>query len=278
MTLRKVLALVVGCVLLGAVPSLADGYQSFAGNNVGAPTFNRPSGAGPGLSGVQAHYSAQRFLLLDDSVCTIYSTQNYDGYLHLYDGSFSPTSPLTNLMDGDDDAELGVGTSRIPSDLDANSVALAAGYYTLVNSGFGSSSEGSFQMHVQCNGNVQPIQGLCYFGGYPREQQLCLNDRFGVKIDNVTNHPGDGHATPVRFGSKDSAFFWFYNDTNYEVIVKVLDGCAVNNHWWVFIAGITNQGHRIQIGDVTDGTIRTYTRTEGPPAQAINDVNAFDCP
>jgi len=278
MRLRKAFALAVGCLFLGVVPSLADTFQSFAGNNIGAPTFNRPIGAGPGLSGQIVHYSAQRFVLTADTNCTIYSTQNYDGYLHLYQGSFNPASPATNLIDGDDDGELGVGTSRIPRDLDVNSVALTEGFYTLVNSGFFPTSEGSFQMHVQCNGDVQPIPSTCYFGGYPRDQQLCLNDRFGVKIDNVTNHPGDGHGTPVRFASKDSAFFWFYGDTNYEVVVKVLYGCPVNGHWWVYIAGLTDQGHRIQVGDVTDGTIRTYTRTLGPPAPAITDVNAFDCP
>lgn len=277
MSTRRTLALAITLTLVGLDPAFGARFQSFSGNNRNAPTFTRPSGAGPGL-GSTVHYRSQKFQLLSPSECTIYSAQDYDGYLHLYENSFNPNSPLTNLIDGDDDAELGIGTSRIPSDRDQDAIDLDAGIYFLVSSGFNSSSEGSFQNFLQCDNQVQPIQGTCFFGGFPREQQLCLRDRFAVSIDNVTNHPGDGRATPVRFASDDSAFFWFFNDKNYEVMVKVLNGCAINGHYWVFIAGTTNQGHRIRVGDVTDNTVLTYTRFEGPPAEAINDTLAFDCP
>ena len=278
--MRKTMAMVLlfaAASLVAGVAS-ADRFQSFAGNTVGAPTFHRPDEAGPLTSTDLVHYRTQVFQLLTTSSCTIYSAQDYDGYLHLYRSSFNPASPLTNLVDGDDDAELGVGTSRIPNNLNTDSISLAAGVYILVTSGFSDSSAGSFQNFIQCDGDVQPLHSACYFVGYPREQQVCLQDRFAVKIDQISNHPTDGRGTPVRFGSTDSAFFWFYNDKNFEVMVKVLNGCALNGHWWVFFAGTTNQAFRLQVGDAGSGHVNTYNRFLGPASPAETDTEAFPCP
>jgi hypothetical protein len=32
----------------------------------------------------------------------------------------------------------------------------------------------------------------------------------------------------------DTGYFWFFEDTNVELVVKVLDGRAINGHTWVF--------------------------------------------
>jgi hypothetical protein len=278
--MRKVYlrALLLGSMVVVAGPATADLYQSFTGNTTNGPTFNRPEEDGSGLSGQVVRHRAQVFQLLDDTVCTFYSTQDYDGYLHLYDFPFNPGSPLTNLIAGDDDAELGIGTSRIPRNLDTNSINLPADVYVLVNSSFLAGQQGAFQNFIQCDGDVQPLHSGCFFAGYPREKQICLQDRFAVKIDQISNHAGDGRGTPVRFGSTDSGFFWFFNDRNFEAMIKVLNGCAINGHWWVFFAATTNQAHRIQVGDANTQVVRTYNRALGPPAAAETDVTAFDCP
>ena len=38
----------------------------------------------------------------------------------------------------------------------------------------------------------------------------------------------------------DSGYLWFFDADNIELIVKVLDGCGVNNRYWVFAGGLTN--------------------------------------
>jgi hypothetical protein len=138
-----------------------------------------------------------------------------------------------------------------------------------------------FQNFVSCNGDVQPTHGLpsLSFPEIPLEKQVWLHDRFVVAIDGVSNHPGDGIATPVRFGSQDSAFFWFYNDTNIEVLLKVLNACDFNGHWWVFLAGTTNQAHRVLVADTTTQQVKIYNRALGPPAPAVTDtLTPFPCP
>ena len=128
---------------------------------------------------------------------------------------------------------------------------------------------------------VQPAHGYCgiSFVGIPQEQQVCLQDRFLVAIDQITNHATDGIGTPVRFGSTDSAFFWFYNDSNFEVLLKVLNGCGINNHWWVFFAGTTNQGYRVRVADALTLQVKAYLRPLGPASLTETDTSAFaTCP
>lgn len=259
-------------ILAGSTPMVAqaDFSQVFTGNTRGGPTWNRPNSVGTVVTGTSVAYRVDTFTLLDDARCIIYGAQDYDGYLHLYMSSFDPLDQLTNFVAGDDDGDLGIGTSKL-EDLD-----LMAGFYVLVSSGFSNTSAGRYQNTIHCN-LAQPLHGGCSFSAYPRDQQTCHHDRFAVRILNVTNHPSDGRATPVRFGSRDSAFYWFFNDTNFEVQIKVLNGCAINGFWWVFFAGTTNQGHRIQVGDAITQLVRTYDLALGPPSPARTDTQAFPC-
>ena len=37
-----------------------------------------------------------------------------------------------------------------------------------------------------------------------------------------------------------TGYFYFFNQTNVEMVLKVLNACGVNQHYWVFSAGLTN--------------------------------------
>ena len=69
--------------------------------------------------------------------------------------------------------------------------------------------------------------------------------------------------------------FRFFGTGNWEVLIKVLDGCADNGHVWIFGAATTDLGYRITVTDTVDGTAREYTNAPGNPAPAITDVEAF---
>lgn len=261
-------------LLLAPAAAQADFYQTFGGANIAQPMFNRPS-ASCTATMTSVRYQAQTFFLPSAANCYIVSSQDYDGYIHLYQGGFNPGSPTTNCITGDDDGELGIGTSRIPADLNTNSIALTAGLYTLVSSAF-SSGTGSFQNTIHCN-TAQPVHGSCFFTATPREQQTCHFDRFAVRILNISNHPGNGVGTPVRFGSSDSAIFWFYNDRNFEVMLKVLNGCNINGFYWVFIGALTNQAYTVQVGDAQSQQVNSYSNPLGNRAAAVADTRAFPC-
>jgi len=61
-------------------------------------------------------------------------------------------------------------------------------------------------------------------------------------------------------------------------MVKVIDGCALNNRWWVFTAATTNVYYQLNVTDVQNGQPKIYFNYPGPPAPAVTDTNAFPCP
>jgi hypothetical protein len=70
--------------------------------------------------------------------------------------------------------------------------------------------------------------------------QLCLQGgRFGVWTFWRTPDGKTGNGKPVRLND-GSATFWFFSPDNSEIFIKVLDGCAINKKYWVFVAGLTN--------------------------------------
>jgi hypothetical protein len=107
---------------------------------------------------------------------------------------------------------------------------------------------------------------------------LCLNrGRFALRL-NWTTADDAGGGTAVRQGS-DSGLFWFFRPTNLEMLAKVLDGCAVNGHYWVFYAATTNVGFQLQVTDTASGDSKTYSHTRGSDAPPRLDTGAFaTCP
>ena len=72
--------------------------------------------------------------------------------------------------------------------------------------------------------------------------------------------------------------FTFFAPDNWELLVKVLDGCAVNDRYWVFAAATTDVEVRLQVTDTGSGTVREYSSPLGSTA-AITDTGTFaSCP
>ncbi len=112
------------------------------------------------------------------------------------------------------------------------------------------------------------------------ELNLCLNGgRFKVRIHwrDFEDQTGDGRTVP--FGSDDSGLFWFFAPDNWEILVKVLDGCGVNDHVWVFAAATTNVEYTLEVTDTVTGEVGEYRNPLGNQAAAIIDTSAFaSCP
>jgi hypothetical protein len=113
-------------------------------------------------------------------------------------------------------------------------------------------------------------QGSCF----PTATHLCLNgDRFQVDVDwLLPSGPGKGQAVPL---TADTGLFWFFGNSNLELIVKVLDGRPVNGHFWVYYGGLSDVEYRITITDTQTGTREIYTNPPGRLASG-SDTSAFD--
>jgi len=127
----------------------------------------------------------------------------------------------------------------------------------------------------QASATTLAPSGVCTVGS----SNLCLNaDRFRVEVDwkDFAGNEGSGQAVP---GSDDSGLFWFFNSNNWEMLIKVLDGCRVNSKYWVFAAATTNVEYTLRITDTEHGVTRTYFNRLGRSASAITDTSAFaTCP
>ncbi len=112
----------------------------------------------------------------------------------------------------------------------------------------------------------------------PSAEVLCLQDeRFSVEAEWRTAN-GDGGAGRVVFAAtNDSGIFWFFDAANWEVLVKLLDGCALNGHAWVFAGATTDLGYVVRVTDTVTNEVRSYRNQAGQPAPATADASAFPC-
>jgi hypothetical protein len=117
-------------------------------------------------------------------------------------------------------------------------------------------------------------------GCVPEPTRLCLVEgRFAVEVHWRTPQgaEGSGHTAPAR--TRDSGLFWFFEPTNWELQVKILDACAFSDHFWVFTAATTNVEYTLTVTDLASGTVRSYTNLQGQTALTVTDTSAFDsCP
>ena len=110
----------------------------------------------------------------------------------------------------------------------------------------------------------------------PTATDLCLGGgRFRAALewhDPYNGGSGTGRAEPL---TEDSGYFWFFRETNLELVIKVLDGRPVNDRFWVFTAALSTVEHRLEITDTVSGLSRRY---HNPPFEQarLADTAAFD--
>ena len=111
---------------------------------------------------------------------------------------------------------------------------------------------------------------------------LLNNGRFQVE---VTFEDFDGTTRPAAGGlveglgdgvfAGDTALFFFSDPDNWELLVKVLDGCPFNGHYWVFAAATTNVEFTVTVTDTQTNQVREYDSDLATPFEPIVDTSAF---
>jgi hypothetical protein len=91
---------------------------------------------------------------------------------------------------------------------------------------------------------------------------VCLaGGRFQVEVDWRTS-TGSGRGTLVRRSDK-SATVWFFEPSNVELIVKVLDGRSLNNAYWVFSSALSDVEYWIKVTDRQTGQVKVWYNRQG---------------
>ncbi len=120
-------------------------------------------------------------------------------------------------------------------------------------------------------------------GCLPSETTLCLRQgRFGVTAGWTTSEGETGEARVGSARTAESGLLTFFSPDNWELQVKVLDGCGINGFFWVFAAGTTDVGFELKVVDLqsTDPQgerEQIYLHSPGTVADTIVDIEAFPC-
>ncbi len=109
-------------------------------------------------------------------------------------------------------------------------------------------------------GNVATLAG-----GY--DVRMCVEMPSGAQVD----------ASNYHLESTASGLLYFFDRDNVEVLVKVLDGCAINGHRWVFIAPVTTLAFELEVVERSTGNVFTHRNPRSMVAATVSDTTAFAC-
>ena len=123
------------------------------------------------------------------------------------------------------------------------------------------------------------VQERC-FERYP--EVSCLGQvgnqgsRFEIRGEWTT---AQGSTGPMRqaFYAGEAIGLYFFGRENVEIFVKILDGCAINDHHWLLVAGLTDVGVDLRIRDLAGGGQKVFHTAPGQAFTPSIDVRAFPC-
>jgi CSLREA domain-containing protein len=122
-----------------------------------------------------------------------------------------------------------------------------------------------------CDIGAFELSAACVTGG----PTLCLsNERFKITVEWKTAQGVTGKGQAVQLTS-DTGYFWFFNASNIELTIKVLNGCSLNNRYWVFLSGLTNVEVTVTVTDTATGQTKTYKNPQRQVFKTVLDTGAF---
>jgi lysyl endopeptidase len=116
---------------------------------------------------------------------------------------------------------------------------------------------------------------------------LCIDNnpgdhRFQIAVAYHTSQSGgssgNGNAIPLStLGITEGGIFWFFDATNPEMLIKVINACALNNTFWVFYSAGTNVGFTVTVSDTNNGHQKFYSNGDLTAAPPVQDTSALPC-
>ncbi|MEO7794208.1 MAG: hypothetical protein ABIV06_05485, partial [Thermoanaerobaculia bacterium] len=100
---------------------------------------------------------------------------------------------------------------------------------------------------------------------------LCLNDdRFRIRAHYATSAGASGAGQAVAL-TADSGYYWFFDDANVEIVIKVVDACGLAgfDNYWLFAAGTTDVDVTLRVTDTMRNVSKSYHRPRGQPFAPI---------
>ena len=127
---------------------------------------------------------------------------------------------------------------------------------------------------------VESIDSL--IAGTELPATLCLDrNRFQTEVawEDDLGRQTPAFTTKITDTVGDFSFLNLVDGFPNELVVNVVDRCAVNSMFWVFVGGVTNIEYDLTMTDTASGESRSYTNPLGELAEPVQDTTAFaTCP
>jgi Trypsin-like peptidase domain len=121
----------------------------------------------------------------------------------------------------------------------------------------------------------------------PDATTLCIDRnpgdrRFKIKVNYATvqggGSSGAGQAVPLSsLGITEGGLCYFCGATNPEMLIKVIDGCALTQSFWVFYAATTNVGFVVTVYDTVTGHLQAFSNTDLQAAPPVQSTSGLPC-
>jgi len=178
----------------------------------------------------------------------------------------SEPSPISWTWDFGDPTS---GAANSSTEQDPSHTYTAPGQYTvtLTVSG-GSVAQGIIDVAPAGGNACDSSTLLCLVGG-----------RFQVTVTWTKPDGTSGFGVRVPL-TDESGYFWFFDPNNIEMVVKVLNGCGLNDAFWVFAAGLTNVKVTWIVTDTLTGATFIAFNSQGVAFAPVQETQAFpgSCP
>ena len=125
------------------------------------------------------------------------------------------------------------------------------------------------------SGRLIPLIKASY-GVATDEASMNGSPRFRTRVSFATQAGTEGEGRVVT-RSKESVLFSFFEGSNWELMVKVLDGCSLTEHFWVYSSASTDLAYLLEVFDTETGRRWSFTNAPGERSPATTDVKALPC-
>lgn len=112
---------------------------------------------------------------------------------------------------------------------------------------------------------------------FPSATRACLlGDRFAVEGEwrNFVGESGSAFTTSV---TSDTGILWFFDPNVVEIVVKLVDGSAFNDRFWVYFGSLSNVEFTLTVTDTVTGESKPYFNPLGSFG-SFGDIDAFPAP
>jgi hypothetical protein len=274
----------VSCPLLGtATVAATDGFYvtGYSGNNLGQVTlgYNAPGATRYNIS-LTAHRNTYDGPIIGTTqIATVNMPAASGETLVTFDFGGAPVTPgdtiaFTQLFEilGDNGAQLfyDAGAGPCPGVFGTEGTVPPLG--TAANR-----SAGVTITQRDLVGSNQPClasdTALC-LDGVPGDNRYQVTATFNTVQGG--GRSGQAQATHLRqLGTVHGGLLWFFSPDNPELLVKIVNGCAVNDRYWVYASAGTNVGFTLTVNDTLLAVGKTYTNPDLKEALPIQDTQAL---